>query len=222
MLYTSQGVISVTTTAGVWITAPGRALWVPAGVTHQHRAFGQARIHTVGLPPGITPLHLPDARPSVIAVDALLRQLLITYTGEPRTEGAARARLRGVLVDRLNTAEEEPLWCPEPSDPRLIQLARLLDANPAEQRSAPQLARQVGASSRTLSRLCHDELHMSFPQWRARIRIGHALRLLAQGMSVTSVARQCGWATSSAFIDAFRATMGHTPTAARCATTSSE
>lgn len=222
VLYTSQGVISVTTTAGVWVTAPGRALWIPAGVTHRHRAVGQARIHTVGLPSTTTPLHLPHETPAVIAVDSLLRQLLITYTGERDDESSQRARLLSVLVDRLDTADEEALWLPNPSDTRLRQLAELLDANPAEHRSAPRLAREVGASSRTLSRLCHDELHLSFPQWRTRIRIHHALQLLARGTSVTSVARQCGWATSSAFIEAFRATMGHTPKTARCVTTSSE
>ncbi|MET8338388.1 helix-turn-helix domain-containing protein [Streptosporangium canum] len=66
-------------------------------------------------------------------------------------------------------------------------------------------------SDRTLTRLCRAELGMSFPQWRTQLRLHHALRLLAEGTPVTAVAHQCGWASSSAFIDVFRRAFGHTP-----------
>jgi AraC-like DNA-binding protein len=52
---------------------------------------------------------------------------------------------------------------------------------------------------------------MTFPQWRTQLRLHLALRLLAEGDSVTRVAHQCGWASASAFIDTFRRAFGHTP-----------
>ena len=52
---------------------------------------------------------------------------------------------------------------------------------------------------------------MTFPQWRTQLRLHTALRLLAGGESVTRVAHQCGWASTSAFIDTFRRAFGHTP-----------
>ncbi|WP_327641053.1 helix-turn-helix domain-containing protein [Kribbella sp. NBC_00482] len=52
---------------------------------------------------------------------------------------------------------------------------------------------------------------MTFPQWRTQLRLHEALRLLAEGASVTQVAHRCGWASTSAFIDTFRRAFGHTP-----------
>jgi AraC-like DNA-binding protein len=36
---------------------------------------------------------------------------------------------------------------------------------------------------------------------------------LAKGATVTETPRRCGWSTTSAFIDTFAGTMGHTPRA---------
>jgi AraC-like DNA-binding protein len=52
---------------------------------------------------------------------------------------------------------------------------------------------------------------MTFPQWRARLRLQHALALLAAGELVTAVAMACGFSTPSAFIGTFRSTLGITP-----------
>lgn len=37
------------------------------------------------------------------------------------------------------------------------------------------------------------------------------LRLLAEGLPVTTVGHRCGWSTTSAFVDVFRRALGHTP-----------
>ncbi|GAB2546859.1 hypothetical protein GCM10027167_60210 [Nocardia heshunensis] len=55
---------------------------------------------------------------------------------------------------------------------------------------------------------------MTYPQWRTQLRLQHAIRMLADGEAVTTVAHRCGWASSSAFIDVYRRTLGHTPGAA--------
>jgi AraC-like DNA-binding protein len=59
--------------------------------------------------------------------------------------------------------------------------------------------------------LFREEMGMTFPQWRTQLRLHLALRLLAEGHSVTAVGQRCGWSTTSAFIDVFRKTFGHTP-----------
>src|SRR5688500_13192070 len=46
---------------------------------------------------------------------------------------------------------------------------------------------------------------------RTRLRLYHALRMLADGMPVTAVARRCGWSSAGAFIDVFRRAYGYTP-----------
>jgi AraC-like DNA-binding protein len=71
--------------------------------------------------------------------------------------------------------------------------------------------RAVGAGERTLSRLFRAETGMTFPQWRAQLRLHHSLTLLASGLSVTATAITCGYSTPSAFTAAFHATFGTTP-----------
>jgi AraC-like DNA-binding protein len=52
---------------------------------------------------------------------------------------------------------------------------------------------------------------MTFPQWRTQLRLHHALLLLTEDLTVTAVAHQCGWSSTSAFIDVFHRAFGHTP-----------
>lgn len=209
LVHAGRGVLSVTTEAGVWITPATRAIWIPAGTVHEHRAYGPAVLTTVGLPAGTNPLRLHI--PTVLAVSPLLRELLTIYATTPDRSTPQGRRLRAVLLDQLCTADDHPLHLPAPQDPRLAALAGLLHHDPADQRSLPQLATAIGSSPRTVARLCRDQLGTTFPQWRTQIRVHHALQLLAQDVPVTSVAQRCGWATPSAFIDVFRRTTGHTP-----------
>lgn len=150
-------------------------------------------------------------RPVVFTVSDLAREILLALTGPRDYERAASARLRRVLVDELHEAREQPLQLPEPRDDRLLAVARRLYDNPADNTSLADLGRAVGASSRTLSRLFHDELGMTFYEWRTQLRVYHALVLLAEGHDTTHVAHSCGWANPSGFIAAFTNIVGTTP-----------
>jgi AraC-like DNA-binding protein len=208
IVYAGRGVLSVTTDAGSWVAPGTLAIWVPAGTVHQHRAYGETTLHTIGLQEN--PLNL-DA-PSALVVSALLRELILAYTSVEEEEAPAEwRRLRGVLLDQLRRSPQRPTYLPAPQDPRLAAVCDLLRDNPADNRTLTELGRVVGASERTLSRLCKADLAMTFPQWRTQLRLHEALILLAGGESVTRVAHRTGWASTSAFIDTFRRTFGHTP-----------
>jgi AraC-like DNA-binding protein len=209
IVYAGSGVLSVTTDAGSWIAPATRAIWVPAGTVHEHRAYGETALHTVGLPISDNPLRLDG--PSALVVSSLLRELILTYTAGPVGDADERERLRAVLLDQLCHSTQRPTYLPTPHDPRLAAVCALLLENPADGRTLAELGHQIGAGERTLSRLCKADLGMTFPQWRTQLRLHLALRLLAEGGSVTSVAHQCGWASASAFIDVFRRAFGHTP-----------
>jgi len=73
------------------------------------------------------------------------------------------------------------------------------------------LAHRVGASRRSLERVFRANTGMTVGQWRRRLRMLEALRLLAAGMTATAVATRVGYATPSAFGVAFRAELGATP-----------
>ncbi|GGV56020.1 AraC family transcriptional regulator [Streptomyces griseoloalbus] len=209
IVYAGRGVLSVTTSAGSWVAPATRAIWVPADTVHAHQAHGDLELHLVGLPARENPLRL-DA-PTVLSVSPLLRELIIAYTRTEDDDSPERMRLRAVLLDQLRISVQQPLHLPTPGAPLLRTVCDLLRADPSDSRTLAELGREVGASDRTLSRLFNKDLGMTFPQWRTQLRLHRALVLLAEQAPVTAVANQCGWSSTSAFIDVFRRAFGHTP-----------
>ncbi|MFF4590185.1 AraC family transcriptional regulator [Streptomyces sp. NPDC001388] len=209
IVYAGSGVLAVTTDAGTWFAPGTRALWVPAGTVHAHRAYGHLDLHLVGLPADDNPLGLDT--PTALAVSPLLRELIRAYTAAPEDTSPERARLLAVLRDQLRACPQQPMRLPTAADPRLAAVCALVHADPADQRTLAALGAATGTGERTLSRLFRGEFGMTFPQWRTQSRLYHALRLLADGTPVTTVALRCGWSSASAFIDVFRRSFGHTP-----------
>jgi AraC-like DNA-binding protein len=209
LIYVSSGVLAITTGHGSWIASRDRALWIPAGAWHSHRFYGHSAFHTIGFPVDGSPA-LSAASPTVVAVDGLLRELLVTLTSGDLSQAEAD-RIRAVVRDRLYRAAVQPVTLPTPHDPRLADACRLVSADLRQARTLAWLARQVNTGERTLSRLFRAEFGMSYPQWRTRTRIFAAMVLLADGSTVTETAYACGWSTPSAFVAAFTQAMGTTP-----------
>ncbi|MBO2458000.1 AraC family transcriptional regulator [Actinomadura violacea] len=216
LVYAARGVLSVHTDRGTSVVPANRAAWIPAGFSHYHRAHGDTDMRIVFLPASLARL-IPD-RPVVYLVSDLAREVLLVLTGPDNYERsdreydrAARARLRRVLIDELREAHEQPLQLPEPRDDRLRAVAQMLYDHPEDSTPLADLGKRIGASARTLSRLFHDELGMTFYEWRTQLRISHALVLLADGHDTTRVAHACGWANPSSFIAAFTDIVGTTP-----------
>ncbi|MFJ1795858.1 AraC family transcriptional regulator [Kitasatospora griseola] len=203
------GVLEVSTPHGRWVVPPHRAVWLPAGVAHTHRAHGVSELRCLVYPAGMNPLGL--AAPAVLAVTPLLREIIAELTGPDAPTGRPARTLELAALDQLARAPELPIGLPQPTDARLRDVAALLTEDPADGRSLAELGRAVGAAERTLSRLFRRELGVGFPQWRTQLRLQHALVLLAQGRSVTSTAAACGFRSPSAFIEAFRHAFGTTP-----------
>ncbi|HEX5200237.1 helix-turn-helix domain-containing protein [Paractinoplanes rhizophilus] len=208
LVYAAAGVLSMHTERGTSIVPANRIAWIPAGSTHHHRAHGETDMRIVFLPASLARL-LPS-HPAVFLASGLAREVLLALSRRELGRGP-RARLHRVLADELREAPEQPLHLPEPRDDRLRAVARILDDNPADGSTLAELGRMVGAGGRTLSRLFHDELGMTFYEWRTQLRVCHALVLLAQGHDTTRVAHACGWANPSGFIAAFAGIVGTTP-----------
>ncbi|WP_084558165.1 AraC family transcriptional regulator [Hamadaea tsunoensis] len=216
LVYAANGVLAVHTERGTSIVPANRIAWTPAAFTHRHRAHGDTDIRVVFLTPALARL-LPD-RPAVFLASGLAREVLLALTGPRNYEDtapghtrSARSRLLRVLADELTETHEQPLHLPEPRDDRLRAVARRLYENPADDSTLADLGRTVGAGARTLSRLFHDELGMTFYEWRTQLRIYRALVLLAEGHDITNTAHACGWSNPSSFIAAFTAVIGTTP-----------
>jgi AraC-like DNA-binding protein len=101
-----------------------------------------------------------------------------------------------------------------PRDMHAARAAEILRADPGGPggvRSLDRLARETGASKRTLERRFRAETGMGLGRWRQQLRLLQALRLLAEGQPVTSVALEVGYQSTSAFISMFKKAMGSTP-----------
>ena len=209
LLYPSSGLLIVSTTHGSWVVPPQRAVWLPAAVAHAHQAYGATQVRTVAFPVDVNPLGL--TQPTVLSVSRLLRELIMALTddlGRPRDE---QRDLKRVALHQLKPAPALQFHLPQPGDERLRDVTAILAEDPGSDRTLGELGRAVGAGERTLSRLFRAETGMTFPQWRAQLRLHHSLTLLASGLSVTAAAVACGYSTPSAFTAAFHATFGTTP-----------
>jgi AraC-like DNA-binding protein len=209
LLYPSSGLLIVSTTHGSWVVPPQRAVWLPAAVAHAHQAYGATQVRTVAFPVDVNPLGL--TQPTVLNVSRLLRELIIAITDDPARRVEEQHDLKRVALCQLRPAPALRFHLPQPGDERLRDVTAILAEDPGSDRTLAELGRAVGAGERTLSRLFRAETGMTFPQWRAQLRLHHSLTLLASGLSVTATAITCGYSTPSAFTAAFHATFGTTP-----------
>lgn len=208
LAWASRGVLALGTDGGTWLLPSSRALWIPAGIEHTVDVSADATMHSLYFPPADAPVDWPA--PTVLAIDGLLGELL-GYLADPDLPPAARARAEGVLPDLLPGAAETMLATRLPRDDRARRVARALLADPADPRTLAEWGRTVGASERTLARIFGRETGLRFDHWRTQLRVAAALPALAARTPVATVARSVGYATPSAFIAAFRRTVGTTP-----------
>ncbi|GHA13674.1 helix-turn-helix domain-containing protein [Streptomyces echinoruber] len=209
LVYAAAGALATTTERGTWVAPFNRVTWTPPGFDHSHRFYGSTDVRILAVPVELCG-ELAE-HPSVFAVSPLLREVLLALTDRREFRPGACERLLAVAIDELAETPEQSLHLPEPRDDRLRAVTDLLHADPGRSATLAELGRTAGASERTLSRLFHTELGMSFHRWRTILRIHHALAHLTNGLSVTETAAECGWSNPSSFIDAFTEVVGQTP-----------
>jgi len=211
LVYASGGVMSVHTAEGAWVVPSHRAVWIPAGIGHSIAMSGQVSMRTLYIVPELVAT-LPR-RCGVVAVSPLLRELILhsVAQGPLRSDVPEHRRLVEFLLDHLRVLPAVALELPMPRDARALRVAMRLRDDPGCTVPVDTLAREAGASRRTLERMFQSETGMPFGRWRQQARLLHALRLLARGEPVTSTALEVGYESPSAFIAAFAAVLGTTP-----------
>lgn len=208
LLWTDRGVVTMLVDGRQWTVTPGIGLWIPAGVEHEGatRDTTEARA-TYFAPAG---WDRPWDEPVAVRVVPAVRELLIHIKRAPMSM-EQRLRAQQVCVDMLERTESVQLDVPIPTDRRLALLVEMLLHDPADDRSLEQWASLLNVTARTLTRIFTAEVAVSFAQWRRLVRMRAAVGELADGASVKSVAHRVGYSTTSAFVTAFRKTVGCTP-----------
>ena len=211
LVYPADGVVTVETEDGHWVVPPQRAVWLPAGARHQTRTSSDVELRSLLIDQSTVP-GLPDCS-CVVGITPLLRELILHACAvlSDHDISDAEQRVVQVILDQLRTLPSPAFPLPIPQDRRLRRLVEALMQDPADKRSLEDWGRTVGASSRTLARLFKAETAMTFRAWRQHLRILEALRRLAQGEPVTTVALDVGFDSPSAFAQMFKKSLGETP-----------
>ena len=203
--------MSVITDDALWVVPPRRAVWIPALVKHSFRFTSDLSLRTLYIDPELQPERFD--RCCVIEVSSLLDDVTERIIGfkEPYKDDSPAGRLVAVLFDELNAAEMTSVVIPRVYDARLLTIVKALGDKPDDTRTLAQWADKVGASERTLARQFRKDTGLSFNQWRQQLRLAVAMQLLAGGKSVTTVALELGYESTSGFIAMFRRNLGTTP-----------
>ena len=149
---------------------------------------------------------------------------------------AAPARRRQVFVEMAELALAQPDGWPwlllsrgaellgglyadaragSPGESLVAQVARMVDAAPAERPAVAQIAGRLNMTPRQLLYQFGKATGEPLALWTRRRRVAAARRLLGQGLSVTQAAEQLGYANPYHFSRVFKAVTGIAPSAVR-------
>ncbi|MBS0430660.1 MAG: AraC family transcriptional regulator [Proteobacteria bacterium] len=173
------------------------------------------------LPPWI---HVPAASPQAASFRWLLQELVQERAaGLPGTQlaSAQLAQLLFIQILRAHLQASGPLqagWLRALGDPRLAPALRLMHGDPARSWRLEELA-QACAMSRTTFALRFRTTAGVAPltylaEWRMRLA---ERSLREENTAVARVAQSLGYSSESAFSNAFRRMVGHSPRAYRLA-----
>ncbi|MFD4840421.1 helix-turn-helix domain-containing protein [Achromobacter sp. NPDC058515] len=207
-----EGLVLVQAGAEVWTVLPGSLGWIPPGVQHGARWFGEARGSFLYVRRDVCerlPAHC-RSWPSSKLIEALIERF--TSGAQDEMPPAYQAQLFEVLLEEIRQREHAPLLLPMPADPRLQDLANTLLGTPDDTAGIDEWAQRLNMSSRTLMRRFRQETGVTLGQWRQQARLLRALEMLSRGGSVTEAALSVGYESTSAFIGSFRTAFGMTPT----------
>jgi AraC-like DNA-binding protein len=210
LVLAAAGVFTAITDAGAWTVPADRLLCVPDGVTVELHTPGRVAIRCLYLVPE---LDLVGDGVRVIGLSPLARELLL-YAVESApmdlTDPTDVATI--TLLGHLIAGEESPpLHLPLPIDATARRVAESIRAELAT--PLRQHLDGAAANRRTLERRFVAETGMSLGRWRRRARILAGVAMLADGADVTVTAVTVGYATPSAFVEAFRTELGAPPRA---------
>jgi AraC-like DNA-binding protein/quercetin dioxygenase-like cupin family protein len=211
LVYASSGVMAVETKLKLWVIPPLRAVWIPAYELHKVYMYGNATMKNVYLLPDIDS-SLPD-KSEVINVSPMMREMIMHLSLQPYQQSMSSnyCHIVQVLLDQIKIAPQASIQIPLPKNEKLALVCTALLQDPASNRSLKEWARVVNVSSRTLTRLFRADIGVTFVEYRQQVRLFHALRLLSQEQSVTTISYECGFSSLSAFNYLFKKNFGVTP-----------
>ena len=211
LVWMRRGRMRVVVGASSWHVHSDHLVWLPGGAIHHITLLTEGSMISLYSPPERTPDGERWTRPQPLTADPLAVQLL-THLTDASLPSARRRACQELLYDVMNDSTEgAPDALVLPHDHRARTVARAIIANPGDQRTLTEWARELGVSEKTILRGFAAETAMTYGRWRTRARMLAAVELLDRAEPVHVTAAAVGYTMSSGFISAFTSEFGVTP-----------
>lgn len=186
-------------------------LFVPAHTIHKSISVTRTQFLAVYLNPKCH-VHYGN-EPKSCLVTPFLKELIVLLVKQGVDDHLQQmtTNLLRVLWDQIALAERYEIPLLIPRDRRLLSIFNELNQQLDLSFTLAEWAQRVGASQRTLSRLCAREFNQSFSLWRQNIRLVLSLERLEKNRAVHEVALDLGYQSDSAYIFAFKSLFACTP-----------
>jgi AraC-like DNA-binding protein len=216
--YAIGGVVEVETASAHYLLPPQQAAWIPAGLEHQ--ATMNSDVRTVAVMFDRELVADGGDRARILAVSPLIREMMIYALRWPidRPDGDAVSdaffrTLANLVSEALD--HEAPLSLPTSENP-IVAAAMAYTKEHLDSVTAAEVGHAVSVSERTLRRLFHDTLGLSWRTYLLHARMLRAMALLsAPAQSVQETSTAVGFDSLSAFTRAFTQFCGETPSTYR-------
>lgn len=210
-VYSFSGVMEVDLGHSRYLAPSQYALWLPPNVEHQGLNRYEACHFSLYIAAPLSD-RFPKAI-CAISISPLVRAMIeyLRDDAEVPPYSERRRRMLQCLVDFLEAADRIGNYLPTSTDSVLASILEALEANPGDNRSLQQIAKEAHITEKTLIRRCQKDLGMTLPEWRQRLRVVKAMDRLQRGEKVESIAYNMGYSSPSAFIAMFHRLTGTTP-----------
>src|ERR1700738_4924266 len=177
LVYAAKGTMQVTTPKGRWLVPPDRAVWVPALFEHAIDVLADIQMRTLYFDLAWLKREARSkslAAEFVLRVSPLLHQAILALFDDHNTPERTALLIKLAMLE-LHQAEDSATFIPLPHEPRCRRAADIVLSDPTGAHEIDTLAREVGTSARTLSRLFSAETQLSFKSWCQRARVAAAV-----------------------------------------------
>ncbi len=211
VLFPSSGLLQSTVGDKSFIVPHNGMLFIPANTPHKSIAVTHTEFLAIYLNPDSKVDYKSEDKSCFVTPFLKELILLIVARGLDEYSEEMITHLLEVLHDQIRLADsyEIPLLIPE--DRRLKTIFSALNAQPDLPFTLDDWADKIGASQRTLSRLCAKEFNLSFSLWRQHIRLVLSLQRLEKKASIQEIALGLGYQSDAAYSHAFKGLFSLTP-----------
>jgi AraC-like DNA-binding protein/quercetin dioxygenase-like cupin family protein len=208
-----KGIVKMTTPSDSWIVSNNTIFYIPPDIVHSSEIIGECEILVVFIPTQLVKI-LPK-KLSVLELTPLLDSVFDRMTSwDLKVDyNKEQKHLVKVAEDEIKAAKVADYFhIPIPRNEKLKKMAKKILQSPEDMSPIDNWAKFTGMSIRSFTRHFTEETGLSFTEWRQKVKIYNALKMLTENVPVNDVSFNLGYQNVSTFITMFKGHIGCSPT----------